>query len=66
MGNPVFERGFDLFLVNVLRGGEGSLIVAIRVSAINPLRAGMIIGCASFAIANIRRYKPNAQKLAER
>jgi hypothetical protein len=44
MQNLVLERGPGAFAINVLREGNGSLVVTIRVYAINPLITGMVIG----------------------
>ena len=44
MKNTVLERGLDAIPVDILREGEGSLVVAIGVFVINPL-----IGRASSA-----------------
>ena len=49
MQNSVLERGLYAFPVNPFREGKGSLVVAIRVFAINPLITGMVIGRASSA-----------------
>src|SRR6516162_11640435 len=49
MKNAVLERSLDAISIDILREGEGSLVVAISVFVVNPLIAGMIFGRASSA-----------------